>query len=462
MVDAGDRRSAPPQSGAGAVDLRVHPAGAAAAAVRRRAPRPIRTAIASVAFAHKFQQYTAPVVAKGLEDTAFYRDVLLLSANEVGGDLRYRTRTVSEFHAENLHRLSRWPYEMTAGSTHDTKRGEDARARINVIAERPDEWRAQSRSGRRSTSGAPDAARATLGARIATTSGCSIRRWSARGRPNALDAPVPAVGAASVRRAHADASWSRRSRRRSGTRRGCTRTPSTKRGWRDSSRRCWAAIAPRRFSPRSCRCSGALAWFGMLGSLAQLVLRLGAPGVPDIYQGSELWNFSLVDPDNRQPVDLRCDGDCWPARVAADSASAGPAARWPDGRVKLFTLAERCACAARTGSLFAGEYEPLGGDDDPHLIAFTRRDGDQELVVAVPRFVARCCAARRSARSAWNGGARPASASGASRAARLVNVFTGGDRAGRLSRRAVAARRHRVPVVARRDAVRQRRTKNED
>ena len=85
------------------------------------------------------------MVAKGLEDTAFYRDVLLLSANEVGGDLRYRTRTVAEFHAENIYRLSRWPFEMTAGSTHDSKRGEDARARIRVIAERAGEWRAHVR-----------------------------------------------------------------------------------------------------------------------------------------------------------------------------------------------------------------------------------------------------------------------------------------------------------------------------
>ena len=94
-----------------------------------------------VAFAHKFQQYTAPVVAKGVEDTAFYTDVLLLSANEVGGDLRHRARSVGEFHQENIHRLTHWPLEMTAASTHDTKRGEDARARINVISELPEEWR---------------------------------------------------------------------------------------------------------------------------------------------------------------------------------------------------------------------------------------------------------------------------------------------------------------------------------
>src|SRR5690606_31888525 len=95
----------------------------------------------AVAFAQKFQQYTAPVVAKGLEDTAFYNDVMLISANEVGGDLRYRWRPQGEFHRENQHRLAQWPLEMTAGSTHDTKRGEDARARINVISELPEEWR---------------------------------------------------------------------------------------------------------------------------------------------------------------------------------------------------------------------------------------------------------------------------------------------------------------------------------
>ena len=132
----------------------------------------------TVAFAHKFQQYTAPVVAKGLEDTAFYSDVLLLSANEVGGDLRHRTRTVAEFHPENLHRLSRWPLEMTAGSTHDTKRGEDARARINVISELPDEWRTHL-SRWAAINDAARRARSHDGSHpIATTSGCSIRRWS--------------------------------------------------------------------------------------------------------------------------------------------------------------------------------------------------------------------------------------------------------------------------------------------
>ena len=96
-----------------------------------------------LAFAHKFQQYTAPVVAKGLEDTAFYNDVLLVSTNEVGGDLRQRARGIDAFHQANEERLFRWPLQMTAGSTHDTKWGEDARARINVLSELSHDWRVQ-------------------------------------------------------------------------------------------------------------------------------------------------------------------------------------------------------------------------------------------------------------------------------------------------------------------------------
>jgi (1->4)-alpha-D-glucan 1-alpha-D-glucosylmutase len=145
-----------------------------------------------------------------------------------------------------------------------------------------------------------------------------------------------------------------------------------------------------------------LAWFGMLGSLAQLVVRLGSPGVPDVYQGSELWNFSLVDPDNRAPVDFdqrrAMLAELEPLLAQPMAQPSGDGAlqvsrlleNWHDGRVKLFTLATGLRLRRAYPDLFLyGDYEPLGTDgDEPHLIAFSRRHGAEELIVVVPRFVA--------------------------------------------------------------------------
>ncbi len=398
----------------------------------------------SIAFVHKFQQCTAPVVAKGLEDTAFYRDVLLLSANEVGGDLRFRTRSVAEFHAENLYRLSRWPYEMTAAATHDTKRGEDARARIRVIAERPEEWRAQIRrwssinEPARSLSqglSAPDRLdewmfyQALVGA------------WPAE----ALADPVPAAAPAdlvdrmsvfmmkAVKEAKRRTSWLHEN----------TEYETA------VQRFVHAALAGDRaadflssFVPFQRR----LAWFGMFGSLSELVLRLASPGVPDVYQGAELWNFALVDPDNRRPVDFELRKtvlmQLLPTVEAAESARRGRRDQadglrdpleaifqtWPDGRVKLYTLAVALRLRREYPDLFLrGDYEALGSDlDDPHLVAFSRRFENHELIALVPRFVATLMRGVPHAplgMERW----RTASVRLPSRlaGARLMNVFTG-------------------------------------
>ena len=339
-----------------------------------------------VAFAHKFQQYTAPVVAKGVEDTAFYTDVLLLSANEVGGDLRHRSRSPGEFHQENLHRLAHWPLEMTAASTHDTKRGEDARARINVISELPEQWRthvtrwstintaARNQGG---LPGAPDRNdewmyyQALVGA------------WPAE----KLGAPVPAaappdfverVGSymrKALKEAKRHTSWVQENQDYESAMQAFVETTLVGET---------AAQFLQSFVPFQRR----LAWFGMINSLAQLVLRVGAPGVPDTYQGSELWNFSLVDPDNRHPVDFEL------RRELLASVASTPLAHmldhWPDGRVKLYTLMRSLRFRREHAALFLhGDYEPLSSDaDDPHVVAFIRRHDREELIVVAPRFLA--------------------------------------------------------------------------
>ena len=339
-----------------------------------------------VAFAHRFQQYTAPVVAKGIEDTAFYTDVLLISANEVGGDLRHRARPLAEFHQENLHRLARWPLEMTAGSTHDTKRGEDARARINVISELPEEWR--SHVSRWSAINAP--------ARTQTADGFAPDRndewlyyqalvgaWPAA----KLGDPIPATAPGelldrmheymrkALKEAKRHTSWVHENREYESAMHAFVQT--SLRG--ETALRFLTSFVP--FQRR-------LAWFGMINSLAQLVLRIGSPGVPDTYQGSELWNFSLVDPDNRRPVEFAL------RRRLLNEAQSAPLASmlddWTDGRVKLFTLARALTYRRAHADLFLyGDYQPLSGDtDDPHVIAFGRRREGHEVIVVVPRFFA--------------------------------------------------------------------------
>jgi (1->4)-alpha-D-glucan 1-alpha-D-glucosylmutase len=401
-----------------------------------------------VAFAHKFQQYTAPVVAKGLEDTAFYNDVLLVSANEVGGHLRHRTRTIAALHESNRQRLGQWPLELTAGSTHDTKWGEDARARINVLSELPHDWRVHvkrwssiNEASRNGNGMAPDRNDEWLFYQAL------VGVWPAE----QADSPVP-------RRA-SDALVARLQ---------CYMRKALKEakrhtGWLHENRGYEAAVDAfvdkvlrgdhaadflRSFVPFQRR----VAWFGMLNSLSQLLIRLASPGVPDIYQGSELWNFSMVDPDNRQPVDFACrrrmlsalepllDSVCdmhiTPLREqviddrvrATGRLLASMLEQWPDGRVKLFTMAAALRFRRAHPSLFlTGEYEELGSDaHDPHLVSFSRRNAEREVVVVVPRFVATLLTGAPVlpfGMEHWRAASIPLPRRLAG--ARLVNIFTG-------------------------------------
>ena len=360
-------------------DVLLPPAAEADAAIDRWRDR-------SVAFAHKFQQYTAPVVAKGVEDTAFYTDVMLLSANEVGGDLRHRARSVEEFHRENVHRLTRWPLEMTAGSTHDTKRGEDARARINVISELPDEWRAHvarwtaindGARGKSGESDAPDANdewlyyQALVGAWPAEKLGADVPTRASEETVERMRTYMRKA----LKEAKRHTSWVHENQ-------------EYEQAVMDFVQATLAGETAAAFLASFVPFQRRLAWFGMINSLAQTLIRIGSPGVPDIYQGSELWNFSLVDPDNRQPVDFALR-----RRLLAEVQSASHAdmlEHWVDGRVKLFTVSRALRFRREHRELFlAGEYEPLTGDvDDPHVIAFSRRRDGEEAIVVVPRFLA--------------------------------------------------------------------------
>ncbi len=346
---------------------------------------------ARLEFVMKFQQYTGPVMAKGVEDTAFYRYHRLVSLNEVGGDPDQFGVSAPAFHRANAERQARWPYAMTASSTHDTKRGEDARARINVLSELPREWRSAVTRWRRlnrrhkpETDGgrAPDANEEYL---LYQT---LIGAWPAEGlSAEELPAFIERVQAyllKAVKEAKVNTSWI---------------NPISP--YDAAVQTFVAAILQggeanpfvRDFLPFQRRIARA----GMVNSLAQTLLRLTAPGVPDIYQGSELWNLSLVDPDNRRPVDFAARAEALaalavPAEAERAARAAGLLAAWPDGWVKLYLTHRALTLRQERPALFLeGAYRPLEAEGirRDHLCAFARVLGNDAAIAVAPRICAR-------------------------------------------------------------------------
>jgi (1->4)-alpha-D-glucan 1-alpha-D-glucosylmutase len=349
-------------------------------------------------FARKVQQFTAPVQAKGIEDTAFYRYNVLISANDVGGHPGRPAVSPEQFHASNHQRLLDWPLELIATTTHDAKRGEDARARINVISEVPDSWRKgvvewMRINGRNRTkvegAWAPDRNDEYL---LYQT---LIGIWPAE----AAAAPLPSQAESglvdrvvkymqkAVREAKVHTSW-------------IHEQPEYGRAVARFIERTLAGGTAARFLASFVPFQRQIAQIGMLNSLAQLVLKLASPGVPDFHQGSELWELSLVDPDNRRPVDFtrrrtlleelrplfeRLDGSEETKGELDDLLS-----HWFDGRIKL--LITRCGLHFRREHLdlvLKGAYEPLDfdGPGSGHLVAFARRDASGTLLAVVPRLM---------------------------------------------------------------------------
>ena len=348
-------------------------------------------------FAMRFQQFTGPVTAKAMEDTAFYRFVRLVSLNEVGGDPRRWGTTVAAFHHVNQERARHWPNAMTATSTHDTKWGEDVRARINVISEVPEEWSRRVRRWRVLNRRAKTAAEGTVAP--APNDEYLLYQALIGAWPMDLladEAPAQALATfadrivaymvKAVREAKLHSSWA-------------APDAAYEDGLTAFVRR---ILDPARGGPFLGDARGfarALAVPGILNGLAQTLLKLTVPGVPDIYQGCELWDLSLVDPDNRRPVDYApriaalagFAGDGGGGSVAPLGAAALRALleSWPDGRVKLYLVATLLGLRRRKPALFRhGAYLPLavtGGLAD-HVCAFARVGETEACIVAAPRF----------------------------------------------------------------------------
>ena len=333
-------------------------------------------------FVARFQQYTGAIAAKAVEDTFFYRFVPLASANEVGAS-PYRPATAPGLYHEHMtERASLWPLAMLASATHDTKRGEDTRARLDVLSEIPDEWARRvsrwhiyNRPHRGDVSGRPAPSandEYLLYQSIVGTwpmqPGNLLRSTDRRDQ---YVARLKAYAIKAAREAKLVTSWT---------------APD------DAYEAGFERFIERLFEPAHTpfvdsllRFLPAILRFGAFNSLSQLVLKATAPGVPDFYQGTEFWDLSLVDPDNRRPVDYAARRHALPS---LDLASA--IARWREGWLKLWLTERLLTLRNRLPGLFAaGSYEPLalGGAGAEHVIAFRRNSGDEAIIVIVTRLL---------------------------------------------------------------------------
>jgi 4-alpha-glucanotransferase/(1->4)-alpha-D-glucan 1-alpha-D-glucosylmutase len=340
-------------------------------------------------FAMRFQQYTAPVMAKGLEDTSFYSYNRLVSLNEVGGDPRRFGVSVAAFHRAIQERVRHFPHSMLATSTHDTKRSEDVRTRINVLSELPDEWRAavarwsrmnRSKKRKLETGFAPDRNDEYL--LYQTLFGIWPPEQGDGDALGVLRQRVEDYLLKATREAKVHTSWI---------------NPNVE--YEEATREFVRAL----FASDQTLFLQDLSTFvrrvslpGLCNSLSQVLLKLTVPGVPDIYQGNEIWDFSLVDPDNRRPVDyarreqmlheletqLR-EPDPRRVRALLD--------RIEDGCAKLYLTWKVLQRRRRLAELFRdGEYLPLAatGARTDRLCVFARRHDGGCIVVAVPRLSA--------------------------------------------------------------------------
>lgn len=354
---------------------------------------------AQLRWVRKFQQVTGPVMAKGLEDTAFYRYTPLASLNEVGGSPEHFGISVQALHRQNLIRQQRWPTAMSSTSTHDTKRSEDVRARLNVLSEMPQQWHD------------------------------SLWHWHGlnQGHKTEVDGHlVPSrqeeyllyqtlLGAYPLEEPTPDAAADFRTRVQAYMRKAL-REAKVHTSWINQNEAYEAGVerfieavldetSSRRFLEAFRALGRTVAHFGLWNALAQTLLKLTGPGVPDIYQGCELWDFSLVDPDNRRAVDFARRRQY--LAELQQRCRESPAGRLElgqqlmqqrlDGRIKLYVIWQSLQFRRAHASLFlAGDYIPLeaSGTGHEHVFAFGRVHESQAVLVLVPRLLTRLLSGR--------------------------------------------------------------------
>jgi (1->4)-alpha-D-glucan 1-alpha-D-glucosylmutase len=353
-----------------------------------------RPAVVSVVM--KFQQITGPVMAKSVEDTVFYRYNRLISLNDVGGNPAEFGVTSADMHRQNAERLRYWQHALLTTTTHDTKRSEDVRARINVLSELPEEWSA------------------------------ALNRWrglNVEHKTLVDGTPAPYANdeyllyqtllgvwpfeLSDEQRLSVDVVFRERI---STYMQKATKEAKAHTSWINPNEEYDAAVeqfvgrllddsSENPFLADLHTLQRRVAFFGQFNALAQVLLKLTSPGVPDIYQGSELWNFSLVDPDNRRPVDYELRRRLL-AELQERAAAAGVDRRalarelldtYQDGRIKLFLTHLALSFRREHARLFQdGDYQPLAaiGQRREHVFAYIRRYNGATTLIAVPRLVA--------------------------------------------------------------------------
>jgi (1->4)-alpha-D-glucan 1-alpha-D-glucosylmutase len=336
----------------------------------------------------RFQQFTAPLMAKGFEDTFLYVYNRLISLNEVGGDPSRFGTSREEFHRFNQRRAAQWPDTMNATSTHDGKRGEDVRARINVLSEMPLEWEKRVRSWMEIN--------ASLKTRVGNI--------HAPDRNDEYALYQTMVGALPFY----EEEYPEFRDRLKGYAIKAVREAKVHSGWINPNSAYEEAFLgfvdglfrrDSEFFADFEEFREKVAHYGIVNSLSQTLLKIASPGLPDFYQGSELWDLNLVDPDNRRPVDF--DKRSRYLREIRERMQSGRQDLLKellenpgDGHIKLFLTTAALYARAEYRDVFQGrEYRPLEADGNfkDHLVAFVRRTDSVLAMVAVPRFCAALC-----------------------------------------------------------------------
>ena len=342
-------------------------------------------------FVMRIQQLTGPVMAKGFEDTAFYRAYPLASLNEVGGEPQLFGGTLEDFHDRNLERLKDWPYGMSASSTHDTKRSEDVRARINALSEIVPEWVE------------------------------AVTRWQAHNRDKKTiieRREVPdsneeyllyqiLIGAWPLEEMDDDA-YGEFVRRIVGYMEKALKEAKVHTSWVNPNTEYDKAVGQfvqavltrgddNHFLKDLLDMNQRIAQAGMFNALSQLLVKMTIPGVPDFYQGTELWNLTLVDPDNRRPVDYPRRMELLNELRQREQESVEPlidqlVSNWKDGRIKLFVTHKGLNYRRQSLDLFLnGSYlvPEVTGQQREHVVTYARGREGKAVLVVVPRWVMR-------------------------------------------------------------------------
>ena len=336
-------------------------------------------------FMLRWQMLTGAAMAKGFEDTAFYTHTALISLNEVGSD-PFREEQIfglEAFHQFNVKRQRTWPHTMNATSTHDTKRSEDVRARIHVLSEIPQEWHTRFR---RWSSWNDDKKSVDKGRTVPSVGTELLIYQTLLGAWPLEEAEIQqfrerlqAFVIKAAREAKQFTSW-------------LDPDETYERALRNFVSQILEPVSSRRFLVDFRRFQSRIAFHGALNSLSQVLLKIAAPGNPDFYQGNELWDFSMTDPDNRRPVDFKIRAGFLENLQRALGGKVPLASllyNWADGRIKLFLTNRALEFRRSRADLFlGGDYVPVyaGTRIFQHVCAFMRTYKRQSVLVAVPRF----------------------------------------------------------------------------